>query len=138
MNPSEDPNDRLLDSLLREQARGAADEELLQGIESRLEAGASIRRIRRRPMIGFLITAAAALLVLGFVVVTWRSDRREPAAMGPLVSERNVANGKPRLTAPEREIGSVSLETSPAPTHADALVAHGTSESKADHFIWEG
>ena len=32
MNPSEDPNDRLIDSLLSEQAKGKPDEALLRAV----------------------------------------------------------------------------------------------------------
>jgi Ca-activated chloride channel family protein len=80
MNPSEDPNDRLLDSLLREQARGKADDELLQGIEARLEAGKAPahRRRQRAPRAAIWSTAAAAVVVLTVGVVTWRTHQLEP------------------------------------------------------------
>ncbi|WP_193214556.1 vWA domain-containing protein [Luteolibacter marinus] len=64
MNPKEDPSDRLVDSLLREQNRHSADEELLREIDAKLEAAPispSSRSARRN--IGGLVQAAAAVLV---------------------------------------------------------------------------
>ena len=47
MNPSEDPSDRLVDSLLKEQSRGKADEDLLRSIEEMLhDTGGRVRRRR--------------------------------------------------------------------------------------------
>jgi Ca-activated chloride channel family protein len=94
MNPSEDPNDRLLDSLLREQARGKADDELLQGIEARLDAGKMpAHRRQRSPRAAIWSTAAAAVVVLTVGVVTWKThqlpERGDLAvAHGPVPSDR--------------------------------------------------
>ncbi|MEK7953215.1 Amuc_1099 family pilus-like system protein [Luteolibacter soli] len=76
MNPSEDPNDRLLDSLLREQARGKADDELLQGIEARLDVGkAPAHRRQRSPRAMIWSAAAAAVVVLSIGVITWQTHQ---------------------------------------------------------------
>jgi secreted protein with Ig-like and vWFA domain len=135
MNPSEDPNDRLLDSLLREQARGKADDELLQGIEARLDAGkAPAHRRRRSPRAAIWSTAAAAVVVLTVGVVTWKTHQlskrpelavnslptssesklRDPvaerhmrmAAEANLESKRIASSGSGDLTLPDvRQVG---------------------------------
>jgi Ca-activated chloride channel family protein len=104
MNPSEDPNDRLLDSLLREQARGKADDELLQGIEARLAAGKAPahRRRQRAPRAAIWSTAAAAVVVLTVGVVTWKQHQlevREPT----VTSHRSVPTTIETPSVPEME-----------------------------------
>ncbi|MCW1922722.1 VWA domain-containing protein [Luteolibacter arcticus] len=96
MNPSEDPNDRLLDSLLREQARRGADEELLQAIDARLDAGKVPAHRRRRSSRAMIWSAAAAaVVVLSVGVITWQTyrlpDRPE------LVMDGSVALSEPPM-----------------------------------------
>lgn len=47
MNPSEDPNDRLIDSLLSEQTKGKPDEVLLRAVASKIQAPPKARSERR-------------------------------------------------------------------------------------------
>ena len=49
MNPSEDPADRLLDSLLREQHRNSADEPLLAEIQTALDNAAPAASAAKHP-----------------------------------------------------------------------------------------
>ncbi|MCW1912432.1 von Willebrand factor type A domain-containing protein [Luteolibacter sp. GHJ8] len=73
MNPSEDPSDRLVDSLLREQARRSADEELLKSIEEKLDAvsPASAQAERPRSVLSnpAVIGALAAVVTLGMLIL---------------------------------------------------------------------
>ncbi|MCW1884640.1 VWA domain-containing protein [Luteolibacter flavescens] len=85
MNPSEDPNDRLLDSLLREQARGKADDELLQAIDARLDAGKALAHRRKRgPRAVLWSTAAAAAVMVSAGVMTWQHGRTKEAPLAAL------------------------------------------------------
>ena len=62
MNPSEDPNDRLIDSLLREQAKGKSDEALLRAIATKMQAVPKAKSERRN--LDFFWPATAAAVVL--------------------------------------------------------------------------
>lgn len=102
MNPNEDPNDRLIDSLLREQAKNRPDEELLRAIEARMPATAPARRGGKE--INFLWpTVAAALVLLGIGVVHWKADEK--------LVDRNhdVASADSRLDPVIPEEGDASL-----------------------------
>ncbi|HEY1120545.1 MAG TPA: Amuc_1099 family pilus-like system protein [Haloferula sp.] len=106
MNPSEDPNDRLLDSLLQQQARGKADVELLHAIGARLDAE-KVPVQRRKRGKGRLLwitatTAAAAAVVLFAGIATFQD---------------NLTAGKRTLSAVKRD--------ELAPAYDDrAVVAH--------------
>lgn len=69
MNPSEDPSDRLLDSLLSEQARCKPDHALLSAVSSKLGPRASGRPGDRS--VSYFWSAAAAILLLAAGGVWW-------------------------------------------------------------------
>lgn len=64
MNPhSEDPNDRLIDSLLSEQAKGKPDEALLRAIASKMQSPPKAKSTRRSLDFFWPATAAAVVLL---------------------------------------------------------------------------
>ena len=63
MNPSEDPNDRLIDSLLSEQTRGKPDEALLRNIASKMQSPPKAKSARRNLDFFWPATAAAVVLL---------------------------------------------------------------------------
>lgn len=63
MNTSEDPNDRLIDSLLSEQAKGKPDEALLRAIASKMQAAPKAKSARRNLDFFWPATAAAVVLL---------------------------------------------------------------------------
>jgi Ca-activated chloride channel family protein len=80
MKPSEDPSDRLVDSLLREQTRGKADEALLQAIEEKLDGVPLVQRPSgsRRSRSWLPLSAAAAVVLGGVGTYMWdRQSRSE-------------------------------------------------------------
>jgi Ca-activated chloride channel family protein len=88
MNPSEDPSDRLVDSLLREQVRGKADEALLQSIEDKLGGLPPVVREPGRPHSTAALMAKIAAIAAVFMVV---------AAM--IFGSANMAMNKARKTS---------------------------------------
>jgi hypothetical protein len=64
MNTSEDPNDRLIDSLLKEQAKGKPDEVLLRAIASKMQSAPKAKSERRNLDFFWPATAAAAVLLV--------------------------------------------------------------------------
>ena len=71
MNPSEDPNDRLIDSLLREQAKGKSDEALLRAIATKMQAVPKAKSERRN--LDFFWPATAA------TKASWTNSRAVPS-----------------------------------------------------------
>ena len=76
MNLSDDPSDRLVDSLLREQARGRADEALLQEIEAGLQISAHRRRRRSSGQSKRIFAIAAVLLLTCLMGMSWYAVRK--------------------------------------------------------------
>ncbi|RYD64455.1 MAG: hypothetical protein EOP83_09715 [Verrucomicrobiaceae bacterium] len=108
MNPSEDPNDRLVDSLLRESVRGGADTSLLESIAAKLDAAPMPVRSSRPSLLPWLV-AAACLTILG---VTWALWHRDGARGGKSSPHPVVESGAPAPTATPGG-GSQSPKTRP-------------------------
>lgn len=86
MNPSEDPSDRLLDSLLSEQAKGKPDEALLRAISSRLGARDS-KRPRDRSFNFVWPAAGAAVVLLAAAGLFWNHGNETAA----VIDDRELA-----------------------------------------------
>ena len=96
MKPAEDPADRLVDALLREQHRNAADEPLLGSIETALNAAApavtSTAAVkRRRHLLPPLAAAAAMVLSIGGVAY-WQARKAPSAQSSQAPSQSGRAN----------------------------------------------
>jgi hypothetical protein len=76
MNLSDDPTDRLIDSLLREQARGRADDALLQEIEVGLVAADHSRLERSSSRYKRILAIAAVFILTCFVAMSWYGTRK--------------------------------------------------------------
>lgn len=112
MNPSEDPNDRLVDSLLRESARGGADISLLDSIADRLDTAPVPVRSRRPSLLPWLV-AAACLTILGVTWALWHGDdARRGASPHPVVEVEAPA---PKATPDKGLLPSNTRPTSPSP-----------------------
>ncbi|MDB6079365.1 MAG: hypothetical protein JWO82_3112, partial [Akkermansiaceae bacterium] len=126
MTTPEDPSDRLIDSLLREQARRrAADEELIASIHAALDGagGKTTARMKRfSPRMGLLLASAAAVVLVAGGMAIWKrgespgvpqivsassgrqpgfSPARQPA---PFLPEGDRAMEAPRSEAPSAGI----------------------------------
>ncbi len=150
MNPSEDPNDRLIDSLLKEQARHAADEDLLQAIEDRLEESTARSAGSDKSWRGRVLAVAALTMIGG--IFAWHSsttpsrhdpvelavlERSEPRALhsheAPSVPSEDPIiffnAGKGSIDVPPANlIGSTHLPV-PPPTIEDAEFARLSGEA---------
>lgn len=91
MNPSDDPSNRLIDSLLQQQARGGADEELLKAIETKLDAAspAAPRKPKNKAARWTSLAAAAAVICGGVGVYVY--SQRELRALPELAEARSSA-----------------------------------------------
>jgi hypothetical protein len=97
MNPSEDPNDRLIDSLLREQARGKPDEVLLGAIAAKLQAVPKAKSPRRN-LDFFWPAMAAAVVLLAAGGLLWNAFEKPDEKTGRWVE----APGPDPEKAPEK------------------------------------
>ena len=119
MNPSEDPNDRLIDSLLREQAKGKSDEALLRAIATKMQAVPKAKSERRN--LDFFWPATAAAVVLptagglgwkAFEVTDEESGRlveapgRDPEKAGETLPV--AAPGEKEIAVPEENMPPVN------------------------------
>jgi len=141
MNPSEDPSDRLVDSLLREQARGKADDALLQSIAAKLDAVPPLHAASRPPTWRPLLATAAAVVILCAGTATWigvkesQHKRREMAA-----SSNSLSAGVGELvlddgyTGPQTPAPQVDFSIPPPPQREVAPVPP-LEEQKADSSI---
>ncbi len=84
MNPSEDPNDRLIDSLLKEQAKGKPDEVLLHAIASKMQAAPKAKS-ERRNLDFFWPATAAAVVLLAAGGLLWKVFEKPDTGSGRLV-----------------------------------------------------
>jgi hypothetical protein len=84
MNPSEDPNDRLIDSLLSEQAKGKPDEALLRAIASKMQAVPKAKS-ERRSLDFFWPATAAAVVLLAAGGLWWSVFEKPDEKAGRLV-----------------------------------------------------
>lgn len=94
MNSFDDPADRLVDSLLREEVRGIADEPLLQDIAARIDAGrtsSNLVPVQKRWGVP-LVSAVAAIVVIAALLIglSVRDSRQrlEPPNDGELTVEK--------------------------------------------------
>ena len=103
MNPSEDPSDRLVDSLLREQSRGKADEALLKSIEEKLDGVPLVqRRAGSRRARSWLPLSAAAAVVLGGVGTYMWDRHSQPEPSRARESQMAMTGDSPReMIVPE-------------------------------------
>ena len=126
MTPSEDPSDRLLDSLLSEQARGKPDQALLSAVSSKLESSASdqsgarsFKYIWHAAAVAVLTLAAAGLfwndgnesaVVIDDRELAVRDPSVKPAEDGgePLSSDRDVRIPGMEDTKPVADYGSTT------------------------------
>jgi hypothetical protein len=84
MNPSEDPNDRLIDSLLSEQAKGKPDEALLRAIASKMQAAPKAKS-EWRNLDFFWPATAAAVVLLAAGGLLWKVFEKPDTGSGRLV-----------------------------------------------------
>lgn len=84
MNTSEDPNDRLIDSLLSEQAKGKPDEALLRAIASKMQSPAKTKSARRN-LDFFWPATAAAVVLLAAGGLLWKAFEKPDENTGGLV-----------------------------------------------------
>lgn len=84
MNTSEDPNDRLIDSLLSEQVKGKPDEALLRAIESKMQSPPKANSPRRN-LDFFWPATAAAVVLLAAGGLLWNAFEKPDEKTGRLV-----------------------------------------------------
>ena len=115
MNLSDDPSDRLIDSLLREQSRGRADEVLLREIAAGLDVAKARMLQQGRAHRRNHVAAAAVVAFLCLIGLSWSAVQRaigksrqlEAARKAEaLKSERHDLDGKSR---PRKDRPSLSL-----------------------------
>ncbi len=130
MNPSEDPADRLLDSLLREQHRNAADEPLLDSIETALTTSAPAAK-RPRPWLQPLAAAAVLALSVGAVAYWQAREQRPLAALSERTREAAQVEAAPALASSHRKVqhASPGRAPNPAETSLDAAPAAGQPQA---------
>ena len=135
MNPSEDPADRLLDSLLREQHRNAADEPLLGAIETALTVPVPAAK-RQRPWFQPLAAAAVLALSVGAVVYWQAREQRPLAALPDSVREAAPMEALPALANHDRQPSSPhpGLSPNPADTSLDAAPAAANPQPRPHAF----
>ncbi|WP_052573986.1 Amuc_1099 family pilus-like system protein [Haloferula sp. BvORR071] len=128
MNPSsEDPSERLIDSLLRKQARGAADEELLKAIEQKLDAAAPAPVRSKGRGAAWASMAAAAAVVCGGAGVYFSQQAAEEKVNA--VASRAPSEAKERSIVAESKAKTLH-RLPPAPV-ADSAAAEGSTEAAA-------
>jgi Ca-activated chloride channel family protein len=136
MNPSEDPSDRLVDSLLREQARGKADEALLQSIEEKLGAVVPVQRQAdprgsRRLWMPLSAAAAVVLCGVGSYVGTYAWKQSQRAEMDYKSSHVVAESAKapvrdiivPEAEAKDLARANASVEAAPPKVTANGATA---------------
>ncbi|WP_367874318.1 Amuc_1099 family pilus-like system protein [Luteolibacter sp. Populi] len=133
MNPSEDPSDRLVDSLLRQQARGAADEALLQAIGEKLDAATPIpARSPRRGPIWASLAAAAAVVCVGTGTYLWqRENEPAPGESSLALGVGEAAMNRTRRSLPDSEMPPAPPLPGPieAPPASDGKIASSAAVS---------
>ncbi len=141
MNHSEDPSDRLIDSLLREQARRReADDELLAGIRAALDAHPATRTAARPGRKTFLPLAAAAALVFLSVggIAWWAKGQR---AGSSATAEGGTKREAPSLSVAEAEGAGLDEATLAAareePLGTLALNEHGKWVPYGGNDTWK-
>lgn len=97
MNTSEDPNDRLIDSLLKEQTKGKPDEALLRAIASKMQSVPKAKS-ERRNLDFFWPATAAAVVLLAAGGLLWSVFEKPDEKTGRLVEAPGPAPEK----APEK------------------------------------
>jgi hypothetical protein len=115
MNPSEDPNDRLIDSLLSEQAKGKPDEALLRAVASKMQSAPKAKSPRRN-LDFFWPATAAAVVLLAAGGLLWKAfekpgdeTRRLVEAPGP--DPEKAGDPLPVATPGEEEMGGHEEQT---------------------------
>lgn len=109
MNPSEDPNDRLIDSLLREQARGKPDEALLRAIATKMQAVPKAKS-ERRNLDFFWPATAAAVVLLAAGGLMWKVFEKPDPGSGRLVEAPGPDPEKAGETLPVAAPGEEEIE----------------------------
>jgi Ca-activated chloride channel family protein len=116
--PDDDPSDRLIDSLLREQARHrAADPELLASIEDALDSRGQSAMKKSPSHLGLLFASAAAVLLAAGGIALWSNGHgRESAASPALAMEPALHAERPRPAAvPGHEVALPPQASGPVP-----------------------
>jgi Ca-activated chloride channel family protein len=130
MNPSEDPSDRLVDSLLREQARRSADEELLKSIEEKLDAvsPASAQAERPRSILSTpaVIGALAAVVTLGMLIfgsanMAMNKAKRSEQVAAPSYRESQLRE----QIVPERDLKELPASLPSGPSESPSIASGG-------------
>jgi hypothetical protein len=133
MNTSEDPNDRLIDSLLKEQAKGKPDEVLLRAIASKM-LSAPKAKSERRNLDFFWPATAAAVVLLAAGGLLWKAFEKPEDETRRLVEapgldpekapELGMADGVLATTHPEpSDDGAAGDEGNPKGGEAEVAEA---------------
>ena len=134
MNPSEDPNDRLIDSLLKEQAKGKPDEVLLHAIASKMQAAPKAKS-ERRNLDFFWPATAAAVVLLAAGGLLWSAFEKGDAESGRLVEapgpDPEKAGETLPVAAPGEEEIAVPEENMPA-VHEPEIAGAGDPKPAVD------
>jgi hypothetical protein len=145
MNPSEDPNDRLIDSLLSEQAKGKPDEVLLRAIASKMQSAPKAKS-ERRNLDFFWPATAAAVVLLAAGGLMWKTfekpgdeTRRLVEAPGPDLEKAGetlpvASPGDEEMTDQEEEVSTV-VEPEMAGTGDTKPVVEELSREKEEQQI---
>lgn len=135
MKPAEDSADRLLDALLREQRRNAADEPLLESIETALNVAAPAVTAtavapaakRRRHLLPPLAAAAAIILSIG-AVAYWQAGQTPSAqfSQAPAISAERSAQANAAPAVHEKRSSELPKKA-PLSRYADLWTRSGFS-----------